>query len=616
MDHPSRAIVLRPRDPPSHRLLTAELRLAGLLREVAALEEDVGALARELAAFEARYVDETGQAFAELDRAERLVRRVRRALEEVARLEHAVRSAPPPGVRERRTAGARELPSRAGEAAARTARAALPPAPASSGAAEGAAPAALELKALHRLLARMLHPDLARGSEADRARRCDLMARANEAYERRDRAALELLAERAGALGCEGGLPEPERLAHLGRRIASVEAARARLAAERARLAGSGAARLRAEVPRRAASGGDLFAETRAAAEAEARAARAEALHLLSALPARILALHRARREGPLAQSAKGRGGKSRDPVAASPLLRRRPARSAHGRAAAHRLAMALERQARSAPWQVALTLLAFLFESAGVAPEALGSWDLLAERWEALRAAWPASPDLPGALARLPPHLEIGLRWCGDDVQAGLQLASPELVEGVRVAFAKEPVRDLAQRLLAALGPVERCACAGEIYAVHVLRLRGPDEVHGLACPRCGRVLKSFWRYGEPRGLEVLGAVAVEIGLVVEQPVRLAGAPLTFQMLPAERNRLTARALVRRFRELCLAPHGLELPRGALAIRAGRALLADGARVPEGVRVALVAVKRVAGIRERDLLTLVREKVVRRFRA
>jgi hypothetical protein len=273
-----------------------------------------------------------------------------------------------------------------------------------------------------------------------------------------------------------------------------------------------------------------------------------------------------------------------------------------------------LEEQASRAPWEGALTLLAFLGEATAHKPEALASWDLLAQRWEALRAGWPGAPDLAAALSRLPLHLEIGLRLSGDGVEGGLQLASPELASGVRAALRHDGVKDLAQRVVAALGPLERCGCAGDVYAVHVLRVRGVDEVHGLACPRCGSVLRSFWRYGEPRGIEAFSRLAVDIGLVVEQPVRFAGASLAFQMLPAERNRLTARALLRRFRELCLAPHGLDLPRGSLALRAGRAPLAEGARVPEGAPVTLV-VRPEAGVRGGDLLALLREKVERRFR-
>jgi hypothetical protein len=621
MSSRSRAIVLRPRDPPSSQLLAAELRLAGLLHEVAGLEAEVGALTRELAEFEARYLDATGQAFADLDRAERLVRRVRRVVDEVERLHRTYRNGPPPPAPRARGA-ARSGGSRRAPEAGRAERVSGPPPPRPGPAFGGALesgfahePDDLHLRGLHRRLARLLHPDLVRGDDAERARRSDLMARANEAYERGDRAALELLAEQVGAIRCECDLSEADRLVHLAGRIAAVETARARLSAERARLSASAAARLLAEAPRRAKSGGDLLAEARAGAEAEARAARRRALELLGELAGEARSLGRTRRNLLAGVPLDRRGRRAWDPLLESPLLRHGAARADWGRAAARRLALALEKQAQGkAPWEAALTLLAFLGEVEGTPPEALASWELLVERWDSLRAGWSGAPDLAGALSRLPPHLEIGLRAWGDEVEAGPQLASPELAAGVRAALRHEAVRELAQRVFASLGPRERCRC-GDVYAVHVLRLRGLDEVHGLACPRCSAVLKSFWRYGEPRGLEALSRLALDIGLVVEQPVRLAGALLAFQMLPAERNRLTARALLRRFRELCLGPHGLELPRGALALRAGRAPLADGARVPEGTRV-FVVVKPDAGLGARELLALLRRKVERRFRA
>jgi hypothetical protein len=85
--------------------------------------------------------------------------------------------------------------------------------------------------------------------------------------------------------------------------------------------------------------------------------------------------------------------------------------------------------------------------------------------------------------------------------------------------------------------------------------------------------------------------------------------------MLPAERARLTARALVRRVGELCLAPHGLELPRGALTVLADRAPLPAGARVPEGARIQL-ACQASAGVSEKELARLVGAGARRRFRS
>ncbi|HUK66460.1 MAG TPA: molecular chaperone DnaJ, partial [Anaeromyxobacteraceae bacterium] len=223
-------------------------------------------------------------------------------------------------------------------------------------------------------------------------------------------------------------------------------------------------------------------------------------------------------------------------------------------------------------------------------------------------------APGLGRALAEAPRHVEVGLRLMKDELWAGLELEGASEGAGVRAALADEAVANLTRRIMAALGPREKCErCGGDVYAVHLVRLSGLDEIHGLACPGCARVLRSFWRFGErERRLE---KIALGVGLVAEERLRLSGATLVFQMLPTERIRLTARALLRRFRELCLEPNGLELPRDALAVRAGRALLPAGARVPEGPKLEVVTLPK-AGETEAGLLARVRARVRARFSA
>jgi len=487
MSSRSRAIVLRRRAPPSSDLLAAELRLAGLLDAVAALEGEVDVLARELAAFEARYLEATSDAFAELDAAERLRRRVQRLADEVARLLELARQGPPPpsrGARAVKGAAARRTGAPRGDTA--------PAAEREDGGRAVAEGAELDLKVLYRRLARLLHPDLARGDDAERARRSHLMARASEAYRRRDRTALELLAERVGARDGAADLTEAERLAHLARRIAVIDVTRGKLAAERARLAGSGTGRLREEAARRARSGGDLLAEARAAAAGEARAVREDALERLRGLALTARSLAKVRRASLAAAPRGGARPRAWDVLAESTLVRRgAPVLDARRPAGAARsLASALEAQAAGGePWQAALTLLAFFGEAAVVPPPPLAAMDELAPRWDALRAGWPGAPDLAAALARLPRQVELGLRAAGDEVVAGLQLTALDLGAGVRAALGRSPVDDLARRVLAALGPRERCgACGDEVYAVHVLRVGGLGEVHGLACPQTRR--------------------------------------------------------------------------------------------------------------------------------
>ena len=261
------------------------------------------------------------------------------------------------------------------------------------------------------------------------------------------------------------------------------------------------------------------------------------------------------------------------DPLAESALVRRSAARLELERAGAPARALArwLEEAATRSPWEAGLTVLAFLLEAAGDRPppsvaEAAG----LAARWEVMRADWPEAPALAEALARAPRHVVVGARLGPDEVVAGPQLAEAGLAAGVRLALEHGAVAAVARRVLAALGPEERCRrCRKPVLGLHLLRTRGLDERHGVVCPRCGGVLRSYWRYGEAEGLEALAPLSLALGLVAEQPVTLGGATLGFQLLPPEREALTARG-----------------PAGALRRALPRALRgAGGARRPCGWR-------------------------------
>jgi hypothetical protein len=147
----------------------------------------------------------------------------------------------------------------------------------------------------------------------------------------------------------------------------------------------------------------------------------------------------------------------------------------------------------------------------------------------------------------------------------------------------------------------------------VHLLRTRGLDELNGLVCPRCGAVHRSYWRYGELEGLEALAPWALKLGLVAEQGLSLAGAVIGFQMLPEEREELTAAGLRDRFVQLYLAPNGVELEPAALSIEAGARALKPGAAVGDG-KVAL-ALAAEAGTTPEALLELLRGRVAQRFK-
>jgi hypothetical protein len=618
------AIVRAAKPPRPADVVAAEARVRALAEEVAALGAAVDAFTAELAAFERAYAAVTAEAFAELSAAERLVRHIARLHEEVERLAAALRaSSSSPADRER--AGRRSAPGGGANVAPRVARQPASPTPLEG---ERAGERGgrlcpdlgeLDLKGLRRRLARLLHPDLARDESSARTRG-SLLAVVNDAYARRDRTALELLAERLGAADLEGEPTDDARRAHLARREAALAAARDPLLREVARLRSSATARTREAVERRRAEGGDHAAGARDAALDRAAAAREEALSAIDGLAgdARALVELRGSRRGAHAKGARRRAG---DPILRSPHVRAAAAPLDPRRAspAARRLAAALSKDAAlDVPWAAALTLFAFFAEAATHPPAALATRAALEERWDALRARWPSSPDLGRALARLPRHLEVGLRVAGESIEAGLQLASADLAAGVRLAFEHEPVRELARAALAVLGPRQRCsACGEEGYAVHFVRTRGLDDIHALACARCGAVLRSFWRYGPPEGLEALAPFAVEVGALAEVSVRLAGAAIAFQLLPGERARLTIGDLERRLRELLLSPHGIEPPTGALAFHAGRARLAPHLPVPSGraLSARLEPGLELGGVADAaELLAWLRARIARRF--
>jgi hypothetical protein len=613
----------------------ARARLAALLEEVGALDAEVEALSAELARFAAEVERRLGPPDADLARGAALVRRLRALAEglEQERARVAARGRARP--RAVRSAGT-----------ARRRRADAPPAPGpdwwseeppgrefpGSVAAEppvevpSAERLAAELKQLYRRLARLLHPDLARTDE-ERRRLGDLMARVNAAWAAQDRTALELMAEKVGAGEPPGELTAEERLAHLGRRVEQLERVRASLRRERDRLSRTETARLWRERQARQAAGRDFLEEEVAALVAEAAAARADALARLDAAARAAQVLGRERRSAMTEEARKQGGAMARrpfDPLAESPLVRRSAARLDLERAGAPARALArwLEEAATGAPWEAGLTLLAYLLEASGDRPPpAVAAAAGLADRWEVMRAGWPGSPGLAEALARPPRHVVVGARLGRDEVVAGPQLAEAGLAAGVRLALEHGAVAALARSVLGALGPEERCRrCRRPVLALHLLRTRGLDERQGLVCPRCGGVLRSYWRYGEAEGLEALAPLSLALGLVAEQAVALDGATLGFQLLPAQREALTAGGLLERFAELYLEPYQVPVEREALRLVAGGRGGSRPKPLPAGAPLAALGGLALrlapgAGLAEEGLLELLRTRIERRFR-
>jgi hypothetical protein len=166
---------------------------------------------------------------------------------------------------------------------------------------------------------------------------------------------------------------------------------------------------------------------------------------------------------------------------------------------------------------------------------------------------------------------------------------------------------------VLAALGPPTRCRrCRRERRARHLLRLRGLDEIHGLVCPACGQVLRSYLRYGASGGLEALEPLSRELGLVAEVQVGLGDASAGLQMLPEERERLVVAALRRLIVALLFAPLAIPVEARHLELWAGRRALGPRDRIPPG-RLTLRLVGAPLG--QAAALDLLRSRIERRFR-
>ena len=611
--------------PPADRIGDAETRLRAALDEVNALDAEIDELSARLEAFTRRHDAALRAAYAELERAERFVRRVQSLQDGVRKLTELLRSPP-----EEVAQGEKRSPP-----AARAKR--IPPPPpepepepepdvdAEPGEGEEPAPVAGEredeariLKRLLRRLARVVHPDLAR-DDAERERLHHLMAQVNAAYERGDRAALELMAEKVGAGEPLGELSEEERLAHLAKRTeALVQVARS-LRLERDRLRATGTFRLLQEAEKREAAGRDYFEETRRELEGDERGALEDAWARICALERAVRELNVEReRQAALAKVEKAKGGgalRAFDPVLESPLVRKGAARlEIRGASAeARRLARELEEEVEARPWSAALTLLAYFCELAGGPPDTLRDQPAWRECYDALRASWPEAPAFERALSALPPHLELGLRHQSKQVHFGLQLRSADLLPGVAIALERAAVARLGRAVLLELGPKEKCrGCGEQVRLVHLLRTRGLDELHALVCPRCFAVQKRYFLFSRSDGLEALLPQAERLGLVVEQVVRFGGASIAFQLLADERPKLTAADVARRLHDCYFAPYKVEVPAEAVRLYSGKREL----RGMDAVRGPLVAkLDRRAGKKDREVVELLRSRIERRFR-
>jgi hypothetical protein len=429
----------------------------------------------------------------------------------------------------------------------------------------------LSLKELYRSLARALHPDFAT-TDVERRRRSELMARVNAAYGREDRVLLELLHEEATDGVSDEAVEERANLAE--RRAATLASMVASLERGLSLSCASSSWKDCEAARKRAERGHDYFVEMlyelRRSTKDVVRGAFEGAAELEASLrPLRERASVRPSREQLMRKAALRQGGRRA---------------GEEGR----RLAADLKRAASREPWLVVLSCLALFGEASSEPSPGVASLDAARARYELLTAEMPGAPRFEDVVLRLPPFLELGLRAYPKRLAFGIQVKSPTSLAGIRAALSSNELSPLARRALSVMGTEERCTrCRASVFVVHLLRTRGAGEVHGLACPACGTLRRSYRIFGAPEGLEALAPFARELGSVVEQPLRVGKTDLVLGFLPVELRRLNAKTLLDRFAALHLEDED-ESCREHLRLYSGTKMLTASAAIRPGTRLRL----------------------------
>lgn len=227
-----------PAKPEEQELERKRTELALLEGELAERELRVANLRAELGAFERRYLHFVGQRYAELDELKaQLAERLAREQPADERAQQAARHA---------RARANETKFSAGEKAAREPRAFR---------------SSPEMKRLFRDVAKRIHPDLTSDRD-DRAKRQQLMAQANEAYEQGDEARLVkiLAGYEASPEAVEGEGPGAE-LVRVIRRISQARSRLSEIEAQMQELLRSDLFQLKSRLDEAESGGRDLLQE-------------------------------------------------------------------------------------------------------------------------------------------------------------------------------------------------------------------------------------------------------------------------------------------------------------------------------------------------------------------
>jgi hypothetical protein len=594
------AIVLAA-SPLRERLQRLLAELDALRDEVAQLELECETLRGELAAFEVRHRAELADEQRFIERIASVVRQLERWAEMLTESQPRGRAARARQVERQRT---RELRQEAREAD-----------PVDEWAFPEPSPAA-ELKSLYRRLARRFHPDLAR-TEEEQVRHAALMARINALYRAGDRAGLEALADQA--LGSE--LPEPavsleEELRLLEERRARFESARDGLRIELAALRGCATAELLRVVRRAEEEGRDLFDELRAELAARGERALGDVRDAAGALEDAV------RRANRRSLTTEGRRSLDRafDPLGRQKLVRLSLEALQSARAAPETCAEAerIAVIARKSPAAARLVLLAYASELVPHPLDGLRSYEDLALRFELLGSRDEEPATLERALVEAADLIEFGIRRAGERlVQGGLRFRTALLRDAVPLALRKHSLRVEFRRVLSTLGERTGCPeCQREVFAVPLYRLRGLDDLHASACPRCGHLVSSYFL---PRGKDVqsvLNTAFLDLELLTEWSFRMGPATVSVQLLPVQLERMTVGQLKRRFWSDVLERHAVPVPLQAVRLLQARRPLPERRKLADLDRQEfVVAFAGKTRVSVADALETVKHRIRTRFR-
>jgi len=594
------AIVLAA-SPLRERLQRLLAELDALRDEVAQLELERETLRGELAAFEVRHRAEVADEQRLLHRIASVVRQLERWVEMLEDAEPRQRAARARRVERQRT---RELHQESTDAEPAGEEPALEPTPAA------------ELKSLYRRLARRFHPDLAR-TEEEQVRHAALMARINVLYRAGDRAGLEALADQA--LGSE--LPEPavsleDEVRLLEERRARFESARDGLRLDLESLRGCATAELLRRSREAEEGGGDFFDQLRAELSSRYEVALGDVRDAAGALED---AVRRANRRS-LATEGRRSLDRAFDPLGRQRLVRLslealEAARAApEARAEAERIA----ELARTSPAAARLVLFAYASELVPHPLDGLRTYEDLALRFEHLGTRDEEHRTLERALVEVADLVEFGIRRAGERlVQSGLRFRRALLRDAVPLALRKHALRVEFRRVLATLGERTGCPeCEEEIFAVPLYRLRGLDDLHASACPRCGHLVRSYFL---PRGKDVqsvLNTAFLDLELLSEWSFRMGTASVSLQLLPVQLERMTVGQLKRRFWADVLERHGVPVPVDAVRLLQARRPVQERRKLADlDRREFVLAFGDKAGVSVGDALETVRHRIRTRFR-